>query len=151
MTAYSVFKIAIPYFSDGVCNMSVDWKLAFNICQGYMIVWDEIVMCVRGFPETVKRTLRGIVKSPNVLFGRKCSLFRGDFRQIQPAFSRWSSGVIAFMMLKSSLLFSILRFLKLARIMRSNLIKTNACADEHVLQYPEYLLKVEVGIILENR
>ena len=91
-TANSEFKIPIHCFSDTVSNMSMDSKLASDIRQANMIIWDEIVICVRYCLETIDRTLWAIMKSPNVLFGGKCILFSVDFRQILPVAPRRSRG-----------------------------------------------------------
>ena len=55
------------------------------------------------------------------------------------------------MTLTSSPLFRHLHVLKLAQNMRLKLIETDPCANEHVLQYPEYLLQVEEGRIRQNQ
>ena len=108
-------------------------------------------MRVRYCVEAVNRTLRAIMKSPNVRFGGKCTLFSGDFRQILPAAPRGSRGVIVFMTPKSSPLFSHPNLLKLAENIRLKLVEEEASAEEHVLKYYEYLLKVVVGRTCENQ
>ena len=81
-TACSLFRLPIPCFFESVCNISLDSKLACTIRLANLIIWDEIVMCVRYCVETIDRTLRAIMNSPNVPFDGKCILFNGDFRQI---------------------------------------------------------------------
>ena len=58
--------------------MSVDSKLASNIRQANLITWNEIAMCVKCCNESVDRTLRAIIKSPKVPFGRTYILFSGN-------------------------------------------------------------------------
>ena len=82
--AHSAFKIPVPCFSDSFCNMSMDSKLASDIPQANLIIWDEIVMRVRYCVEAVDRTLWAIMKSSEVPFGGKYDLFSNDFRQILP-------------------------------------------------------------------
>ncbi len=82
--AHSVFKISIPFSEDSVCSIPMDSKLADSICRAHLIIWDEIVICVRYCIEAVDKTLRTIMQLPNVPFGSKCILFSGDFRQILP-------------------------------------------------------------------
>ena len=91
------------------------------------------------------------MKSPKVPLGEKCILFSGDFRQILPVVPRGSRAAIVYMTLKSSPLLRHLRLFKLAKNMRLKLLETDACANEHVLQYPEYLLQVVGGRIRQNQ
>ena len=58
----------------------MDSNTVNELRQASLIIWDEVVMCVLYCIEAVDRTLRKIMKSPNVPFGRKSFLFGGDFR-----------------------------------------------------------------------
>ena len=73
-TANSTFNIPIPCFVEIVRSIYMDSKLACTIRQSNLIIWDEIVMCVRYCAEVVDCTLRAIMKSLCVLFGCKCIL-----------------------------------------------------------------------------
>lgn len=144
-TAHSVFKIPIPCYAESVCSISLDSALAARIREADLIIWDEIVMCVRYSVEAVDRTLRAIMDAEDIPFGGKCVLFSGDFRQILPVVPKGSRGMIVHMCLKSSPLFSDLTVLRLSENMRLKKLKEDPDADEAALQYPEYLLRVGEG------
>ena len=81
-TAHSAFKRPIPCDFESVCGISMDSKLAAQIRKADLIIWDEIVMCTRYCIEAAQRTLREIMNDAHILFGGKCIMFSGDFRQI---------------------------------------------------------------------
>ena len=66
--AHSVFKTTIPIYVDSVPNISMGSKIADELRQASLLLWDEIVMCARFCIEAVYRTLRVIIKSPFVPF-----------------------------------------------------------------------------------
>ena len=146
-TAHSVFKIPIPCFVDSVCNISMDSTLAQEIRDASLIVWDEIVMCMRYCIEAVDRTLRAIMKNLTVPFGGKCILFSGDFRQILPVVPKGSRGMIVHLCFKSSPLYPHTRKLHLKQNMRLNALKNDPTADSSALSYPGFLLSVGEGSI----
>ena len=63
----------------------MEFNTANELRQAFLIIWDEVVMCVRYYIEAVDRTLRVIMNSLNVPFGGKCVLFSGTFAK----FFRW--------------------------------------------------------------
>ena len=91
----------------------MDSKLAAQIQKADLIIWDEIVMCARYCFEAVERTLREIMSDLHILYGGKCILFIGDFRQILPVVSKASRGMIVHMCLKLSFIFPELQVLHL--------------------------------------
>ena len=64
---------------------------------------------------------------------------------------RGSRGAIVFITLKFSPLFHHLDLLKLGKNVRLKLIESDPSADEHVLQYPEYLLQKREGRLRQNQ
>ena len=116
-TPHSAFKIPIPCHADSVCNISLESEIEHRIQRASLIIWDEIVMCLRYRIEAVDPTLRVIMKSPNVPFGRKCVLFTRDFRQILPVLPRDSQAMIVFMCFRYSHLHQCMIFLTLSESM----------------------------------
>ena len=148
-TAHSTFKIPIPCDSTSTCNISVESKLAQEIREIDLIIWDEIVMCNRYCVEAVDRTLRDIMKSEEP-FGGKCVLFSGDFRQILPVIPGGSRAQIVHACFKSSPIFSDIQFLRLHENMRLNDLRKDPNADEDALAFPEFLLRVGEGRTLTD-
>ena len=144
-SAHSEFKIPIPCYLESVCNISMESKLANDIRRASLIIWDEIVMCLRYCIEAVDRTLRAIMKAPYVPFGGKCILFSGDFRQILPVVPRGSRGMIVFMSFKSSPLYQCVDLLSLNENMRLEANVKYHETNTAVLGYPAFLLKVGEG------
>ena len=147
-TAHSVFKIPIPCFVDSVCNISMDSQLAQEIRNASLIVWDEIVMCMRYCIEAVDRTLRAVMKNLTVPFGGKCILFSGDFRQILPVVPKGSRGMIVHLCFKSSPLYRHTRKLQLKQNMRLNALKNDPLADSSALSYPDSFFQWVKGVYL---
>ena len=114
-TAQSAFKIPIPCHGDILCNISLECEIAYRLRRASLIIWYEIVMCLRYYIEPVNRTLRVIMKSPNFPFRGKCALFSRDFRQILPLVFRGSEGVIVFMSFQTSLSYQFMSFLSLRK------------------------------------
>ena len=83
-TAHSALEISIRCHADNFCNLSLESEIVHPLRRASLIICDELVMCLHYCIQAVDRTLRAIMKSPNVPFGRKCILFSGDFRQILP-------------------------------------------------------------------
>ena len=141
-TARSVFKISIPCDSKSVCNISLKSELAASIRETDLIVWDEIVMCIRYCIEAVDRTLKAIMNEPNILFGAECVLFTGDLRQILPVVPKASRGMVVHLCLKSSFIFSELHVLQLTQNMRLKALTDDPNSEKAALEYPKCLLGV---------
>lgn len=71
--AHSVLNV-YSIFSGSFYNVAMYSKQTPYIRQANLIIWDEIMMCVRNFFEIVDRALLATMKSPNVPFGGKCIL-----------------------------------------------------------------------------
>ena len=104
-------------------------------------------MCERYCIEAVDRTLRVIMNSSSVPFEGKCVLFSWDFRQILPVVPRGSRGMKVLTCLKSSAVYHYVNSLSLTENMRLRWIQNNKKADEEILEYPEFFLKVGEGKI----
>ncbi len=144
-TANSVFKIPIPCDSEIVCSISLDSALAAEIREADLIIWDEIVMCVRYCIEVVDRTLRAIMNDPALVFGGKYVLRSGNCRQILPVVPNASRGIILNMCLKSSCIFPELRIIHFTENMRLKALKEDPNAKLAALEYLEYLLRIGEG------
>ena len=75
-TAHSAFKIPIPYDSTSTCNITVESKLAQELRELDLIIWDEVVMCHRYCIEAVDRTVRDIMISEAPFWRRVCLIQR---------------------------------------------------------------------------
>ncbi len=134
-TAHTTFKIPISCDSESVCVISLEPVLAALIHDADLIIWDEIVMCLRYCIETVDRNLKQIMNNLFALFRGKCVLFSGDYRLILPVFPNASRGMIVHMCLKSSHLFNGLHVIYLTENMKLKLLKDDPNADISALQY----------------
>ena len=81
----------------------------------------------------------------HILFGGKCILFSGDFRQILPAVPKASRRMIVHMFLLSSFSFSELHVQNLTENMRPKGLKEDPNAETAALKYPKYLLSFGEG------
>ena len=141
-TAHSLFKIPIPCYADSVCNISMESNTANELRHASLIIWDEVVTCVHYCIAAVDRSLRVIMKSPNVPFGAKCVLFSGDFRQILPVVRRGSRSMIVFMCFKSSTLYESTKCLKLTQNMILRAIQNSVNTDKSVSEYPDFFVEI---------
>ena len=88
--------------ADSVCNITLESEISHRPRRASLIIWDEIVICLRYCIEAGDRILPIILKSPNFAFGGKCVLFSGDFRKIFHVVHRGSRCMIEFMRFQSS-------------------------------------------------
>ena len=109
------------------------------------------MMCIRYCIEAVDRTLRVIMKSPNVPLGGKCVLFSRDLRQILSVVPRGSRSTIFFMSFKSSPLYQSMKCLKLTQSMRVRKIQNKVDPDKSVLEHPDFLMKLGEGKLKKTR
>ena len=140
-TAHSTFKIPIPCTAESTCGISVRSQLAQEMRDIDLIIWDEVVMCHRYCVEAVERSLRDITMRRE-LFGGKCVLFSGDFRQILPVIQGGSRAQIVHACIRSSALFSRFRVLRLTENMRLRTLRADPLASASALEFPEYLLQL---------
>nr|GFA23483.1 DNA helicase [Tanacetum cinerariifolium] len=83
-TAYSRFKLPLDLSDSSVCLVTKNTQLARLLKETDLIIWDESPMNDRRCFETLDRTLRYILDTPNKLFGGKPIMLGGDFRQTLP-------------------------------------------------------------------
>lgn len=100
-TAHSIFKLPIPMLENSVSSLRPNSTEADNLRKAHLIVWDEVSMVPRLAITVVNKLLQDIMQSQE-LFGGKCILFGGDFRQILPVVRRGNRVTICEQILKSS-------------------------------------------------
>ena len=83
-TAHSTFHIPLQLHEQSVCKVSQQSDKASLLRQTSLIVWDEAPMLHRHAFEAVDRLLRDLSKMERDVFGRKCVVLGGDFRQLLP-------------------------------------------------------------------
>jgi hypothetical protein len=109
-----------------------------------LIIWDEAPMQHRYGPEAVDRTIRDLLKPPDVLiedvspFGGITVLFVGDFRQTLPVVPRGSRAQIVNASLRRSRLWQHIKVLHLTKNMRLE-------QTPQSIQFAEWLLTVGAG------
>jgi len=103
-----------------------------------LIVWDEAPTQHRHYAEAVDRTLRDIMRRPDLPFGGKVVVFGGDFRQCPPVVSKGSRATIVSVALSRSILWRQVRVLTHTENMR---LRANPLSKP----YAEYLLRVGNG------
>ena len=82
-TAHSAFKFPVPLFQTSVSSMRPNSLEADYLRKVSLIIWDEISMVPKAALTVLDRLLKDIMISEE-MFGGKCILFGGDFRQILP-------------------------------------------------------------------
>ncbi|GKE55042.1 DNA helicase [Tanacetum coccineum] len=80
-TAHLRFKLSLELNDSSVCSVTKITQLATLLKETDLIIWDESPMNDRRFFETLYRTLRDILNTPNKLFGGKTIMLGGDFKQ----------------------------------------------------------------------
>jgi ATP-dependent DNA helicase PIF1 len=103
-----------------------------------LIIWDEVLAQHRHYAEAVDRTLRDIMRRPDLPFGSKVVVFGGDFQQCAPVVSKGSRAAIVFATLSRSVLWRQVRILTLTENMK---LRANPLSKP----YAEYLLRVGNG------
>jgi len=117
-TAHSMFKIPLKPTDESYCPIAKQGNLANLIRATRLIIWDEITMQHRYAAETVDRTCRDLLSTPDRPFGGITVVFGGDFQQILPVVRNGSRADIVFASLLRSKLWDGIQVLKLTRNMR---------------------------------
>ncbi|XP_015115936.1 uncharacterized protein LOC107040377 [Diachasma alloeum] len=88
-TAHRFFKLPInlPEIDDEITPIFLTKRAKINLTNGDIIIWDEASMIPGVVLKMIDVTLKDLMKSEK-LFGDKCFLFGGDFRQILPIVKR---------------------------------------------------------------
>lgn len=77
-TAHSTSKIPIPSSGSDTCNVPAESKLATDLQNVDLVIWDEVMVCPRYCIDAVYYTMRDLTRSPRP-FGEKFVLVSGDF------------------------------------------------------------------------
>ncbi|GJT61107.1 DNA helicase [Tanacetum coccineum] len=80
-TAHSRFKLPLELTDESICKIAKNTHVGRLLAETNLIIWDESPMNDRRCFETLDRTLRDIMDTPETLFGRKTIVLGGDFRQ----------------------------------------------------------------------
>ncbi|GKF24038.1 DNA helicase, partial [Tanacetum coccineum] len=83
-TAHSRFKMPLDLSDSSVCSITKNTQLAKLLKETNPIIWDESPMNDRRCFDTLDKTLRDILDTPNKLFDGKTVMLGGDFRQTLP-------------------------------------------------------------------
>ena len=80
-TAHSTFKLplSLQHQEKPICSIKRGTKLAKNLQECVLIVWDECTMSHKKAIEAVDRTLRDLT-GKNIIMGGITFLFSGDLR-----------------------------------------------------------------------
>nr|GEX35404.1 DNA helicase [Tanacetum cinerariifolium] len=92
-TAHLRFKIPLDLSDSSVCLVTKNTQLARLLKETCLIIWDESPMNDRRCFETLDRTLRDILDTPNKLFGENMCLTRGTLTKAEKTevstFAQW--------------------------------------------------------------
>ncbi|GKA92198.1 DNA helicase [Tanacetum coccineum] len=87
-TAHSRFKLPLELTDESLCQVKKNTQLGKLLVETNLIIWDEAPMNDRRCFETLDRTLRDLMSSPDLIFGGKTVVLGGDFRQTLPVKKR---------------------------------------------------------------
>ena len=135
-TIHSRFGVPIPIERDSVSRINVRSPEAQIIRNSSLIIWDEASMCPAYVAECVDRLLRDVTGLRDVIFGGKCVVFGGDFRQTLPVVPSSDPAETVKHSLKASYLWPTVTKLSLTRNQR-------ALPEER--EFAEYLLRIGNG------
>ncbi|CAM9950314.1 unnamed protein product, partial [Laminaria digitata] len=84
-TAHSMFKLPLEdnVVQGALCNIRGESQRAELIRNCDLIIWDELPMTHKYCVEALNKTLQDLLNNDSV-FGGKCILFSGDWRQVGP-------------------------------------------------------------------
>lgn len=116
-TAHSRFAIPINIAEHSMCSIKQKSDLAELIIATKLIIWDEAPMIQRFCSEAFDCTLRDIMHC-DTIFGGKCVVMGGDFRQILPVIPKGSRAEIVNASICSSVLWQQCRIFHLTKNMR---------------------------------
>ncbi|GJV76883.1 DNA helicase [Tanacetum coccineum] len=83
-TSHSRFKLPLELTDESICKITKNTHAGHLLAKTDLIIWDESPMNDRRCFETLDRTLKDIMDSPERLFGGKTVVLGGDFRQTLP-------------------------------------------------------------------
>jgi hypothetical protein len=81
-TAHSAFRIPIPATESSFCGFKSSERELMKRCS--CVFYDEVSMVSLEIANTLDRSLRDIMRKPELPFGGKVVVFLGDFKQLLP-------------------------------------------------------------------
>ena len=108
-TLHSKFKIPIEIEDDTICNIPRHSRLASQIRELDLIIWDEAPMFSKSILETLDRTLKDVRKNDSI-FGGITVVLSGDWRQILPIVSGERADTVASVHKRSDLWEQVKKF-----------------------------------------
>lgn len=142
-TAHSRFAIPIDVNESSTCSIGQAKPLAELLRVTRLIIWDEAPMVQRYCIEAFDRSLRDIMHS-NRVFGGKCIIMGGDFRQILPVIRRGSRATIIDSCINLSNLWAECTVFHLTMNMRLTTTRTNV-DKEKIRMFSRWLLSISDG------
>ncbi|GKA18937.1 ribonuclease H-like domain-containing protein, partial [Tanacetum coccineum] len=135
-------KIVLAIASSGVASLLLS---AGRTAHSRLIIWDEAPMNDRRCFETLDRTLRDILDTPNAFFGGKSVMLGGDFRQTLPVKKNASQNEIIASSIAESYLWRHFKLCRLTENMRLSNISMNEADREKVATFAKWLLDIGDG------
>ena len=140
-TAHYSFKISLEVDEDSTCQFTGQSAVAEKIKQAKLIIWDEAPMSNKFTIEAVEKSIRSLMKKPDLMFGGKAVVFAGDFRQILPVVKFGKQEEAVSMSIKRSYIWPKMQTLNLTKNLR---IKSQ---DQESQRYVDWLLQIGEGRI----
>ncbi|XP_022019810.1 uncharacterized protein LOC110919870 [Helianthus annuus] len=150
-TAHSRFKIPLDIDKDSCCLIDVESDLAKLINDAALIIWDEAPLQHRYAFEAVDRTFRDICRhhthdADRRVFGGKCVVLGGDFRQILPVIPHATrSEIVASSVNKSSTIWGACKVFCLTINMRLRHQSVSSDALIKQQQFNKWILDMGAG------
>ncbi|XP_044254890.1 ATP-dependent DNA helicase pif1-like [Tribolium madens] len=102
-TVHSRFRLPVPITENSTSLLKAQSDEATVIRDAKLIIWDEVTMTTRTAFELVDRTLKDLCRNDR-LFGGKCVILEGDFKQCLPVVQNGDRTAIVANCIKSSIL-----------------------------------------------
>ncbi|GJW73349.1 DNA helicase, partial [Tanacetum coccineum] len=144
-TTHSRFKLPLDLTDTSVCSVKKNTQLSKLIKETSLIIWDEAPMNDRRCFETLDRTLRDILDTPNAFFGGKSVMLGGDFRQTLPVKKNASRNEIIGSSIAESYLWRHFKLCRLTENMRLSNGSMNKADREKVAMFAKWLLDIGDG------
>nr|GEV42001.1 DNA helicase [Tanacetum cinerariifolium] len=146
-TAHSRFKLSLELNDSSTSSITKNTQLAVLLKETYLIIWDESHMNDRRCFETLDKTLRDILNTPNKLFGGKSVMLGGDFRQTLHVKKKASHTEIIGSSIVQSYIWRSFKLFVLTENMRLTQGNLSEAEKEEVSTFADWLLNVGDGIV----
>lgn len=146
-TAHSAFGIPLTLTRDSMCNLNGRDAMSKRLRDADVIVWDEVSMQHRYAIESVDKSLRHL-KQRDIPLGGASVYFSGDFRQTLPIVPNADFTAQAYVCLKWSPLWELIRSYKLEQNVR--LLGTRSSANTSASLFASWLLKLGSGHLQDH-